>query len=138
MHANIALTRKCVAGGKVRCFNHTDRESIGICKACGKGICSECAVDLGYALSCHGDHEKRVASNEALVIRATRVQDTAGRIKYAAPVFFGFMGVFFAAWGFIQHGSDKYLAVMGFGFLGFALVLLFANQRIYRRQKSDA
>jgi hypothetical protein len=46
----------------MRCFNHVDREAIGFCKACCKGLCPECAVDLGFGLSCRGEHEKRVAS----------------------------------------------------------------------------
>lgn len=30
----------------MRCLNHRDREAVGTCKACSKGLCAECAVDL--------------------------------------------------------------------------------------------
>jgi len=36
----------------MRCFYHQDREAVGVYKACGKGICAECAVDLGEGLAC--------------------------------------------------------------------------------------
>lgn len=30
----------------MHCFNHDDRDAVDICKACGKGLCPECATDL--------------------------------------------------------------------------------------------
>ncbi|HCU25594.1 MAG TPA: hypothetical protein DF383_11315 [Deltaproteobacteria bacterium] len=36
----------------MHCFHHQDHEAIGICKACGKGLCQECTVDLGHGLAC--------------------------------------------------------------------------------------
>jgi hypothetical protein len=28
----------------MRCFYHHDKEAVGSCKSCGKGLCPECAV----------------------------------------------------------------------------------------------
>jgi len=44
----------------MRCFNHQDHEAVGCCKACGKGLCPDCAADLGHALACRGSHEAMV------------------------------------------------------------------------------
>ena len=38
----------------MRCFYHQDGEAVGTCKSCGKGVCVECAVDLGKGLACRG------------------------------------------------------------------------------------
>jgi len=43
----------------VRCYNHPERDAVGSCKSCCKGLCTECAVDLGHGLSCRGEHEQR-------------------------------------------------------------------------------
>ena len=28
----------------MRCFYHQDKEAVGTCKSCGKGVCAECAI----------------------------------------------------------------------------------------------
>jgi hypothetical protein len=122
----------------VRCYNHSDRDASGICRACGKGLCTECTVDLGYGLSCRGDHEKRVAANEALIARAAQVQDTAGRVRFGAPVFFGFMGLIFVGYALMQPAADTFLALLGSGFLIFAAFLFVVSRRAYQTKKADA
>ena len=46
----------------MRCFYHQDREAVGLCKSCAKGVCAECAVDLGNALACRNRCEERAQS----------------------------------------------------------------------------
>ncbi|MEI9865181.1 MAG: hypothetical protein WDN00_11660 [Limisphaerales bacterium] len=46
----------------MRCFYHQEKESVGICKSCGKGVCQECAVDLKRGLACRGHCEDNVQS----------------------------------------------------------------------------
>lgn len=36
----------------MKCFYHQDRDAVGVCKSCERGVCSECAVDLGKGLAC--------------------------------------------------------------------------------------
>jgi len=122
----------------MRCYNHSDREANGICRACGKGLCVDCSVDLGFGLSCRGEHEKRVAANEALLSKATRVQDAAIWARYAGPTFFGFCGIVMSAYGLTQRGTDKFLALLGFAFLAFGAFLFVANRKAYRSNTSGA
>jgi hypothetical protein len=112
----------------VRCFNHSTSEAVGICRACGKGLCADCAVDLGFGLSCRGEHEQRVAANDALLTKSAQLQDTAGRAKYAAPVFFGFMGAVMSVYGLMYSKADMFLVLLGGGFLAFG-GFLFVMQR---------
>lgn len=122
----------------MRCFNHSNSEAVGICRACGKGLCTACVVDLGFGLSCRGDHETRVAASDALVSRAAHVQDAAGRAKYAAPAFFGFSGIVFGCYGLMQNQIDMFLVLIGGGFLAFGVALLVINRRAYRTNKANA
>lgn len=46
----------------MRCFYHQDREAVGLCKSCAKGVCAECAVDLGNSLACRNRCEERARS----------------------------------------------------------------------------
>ena len=42
----------------MRCFTHQDREAVALCRGCGRGVCSECAVDVGRGLACRGRCEQ--------------------------------------------------------------------------------
>jgi D-arabinose 1-dehydrogenase-like Zn-dependent alcohol dehydrogenase len=117
----------------VRCYNHSDRDAIGICRACNKGLCTECAVDLGFALSCRGEHEQRVAATDAMVARAARVQDSAAWAKYAGPAFFGFCGIVMAYYGLTTSEMGGFLSLLGVAFLGLGAFLLVANRKAYRK-----
>jgi hypothetical protein len=39
----------------MRCFAHTDREAIAICRICSKGLCAECGESAGRGLVCRGE-----------------------------------------------------------------------------------
>jgi hypothetical protein len=44
----------------MRCYYHRDREAVGLCKSCGKGLCEDCQADLGRGLACKGRCEDDV------------------------------------------------------------------------------
>lgn len=46
----------------MKCFGHPEIDAIGICKACGKGLCSICFVDTGLGLACNGTCQKVVTT----------------------------------------------------------------------------
>jgi tetratricopeptide (TPR) repeat protein len=58
----------------MHCFVHTDRDPVGICKSCYKGLCAECAADLHHSLACKGTHEEAV---ERLVLASQAKCDAA-------------------------------------------------------------
>lgn len=55
----------------MKCFHHPSDDAVGLCKACGKGVCRACAVDLGEGLACANSCE--VAARELIMqIRVSR------------------------------------------------------------------
>ena len=36
----------------MKCFLHNQCDAVGICQNCGKGLCTECVIDLGSGLAC--------------------------------------------------------------------------------------
>ena len=40
------------------CYQHKESQSIGICKSCGKGVCSECVIGLSKGIACSEECEK--------------------------------------------------------------------------------
>ena len=42
------------------CYYHQFAQAVGICKNCHKGLCAECAVDVGNGLACKHQCESEV------------------------------------------------------------------------------
>lgn len=36
----------------MKCYNHHDRDAFAVCKACGKGLCLECAEEVNGEMVC--------------------------------------------------------------------------------------
>ncbi len=45
----------------MKCFNHSERDAVGTCKHCSKGLCMACLTDMGGGLACKGKCEDDVA-----------------------------------------------------------------------------
>lgn len=86
----------------VRCFRHQDREAVGICKHCQRGLCPACAALVEDVLACRDLHEDEVASLNRVaatdMIQAARVP--SGYLRNA--IFYAFVGAIFAALGVSQ------------------------------------
>jgi len=63
-----------VGGVFVKCYAHPEKEAVGVCRECGKGICEACAVEVSgrlYCRACIGKvkvEERRVAKPERATV----------------------------------------------------------------------
>jgi hypothetical protein len=118
------------------CFIHQDREAVGACKACAKGLCPECAIDLGHGLACKGVHEEAVNLQHSIFLVTARAVTAAPRNVYITPAFIGAMGVIFAWFGYSRLGGPENLPfLMGCAFLVYSLVVFIRNRAIYSRKR---
>lgn len=44
----------------MKCHSHPQADAVGICFACMRGVCADCAVDQGRGLACRGRCEAEV------------------------------------------------------------------------------
>ena len=108
----------------MNCFNHHAVVAVGTCKACGKGLCQDCAVDLGHGISCRGDHEATVHSYNDVLKRNERILAAAPRNIFLAPMFFSFMGIVFIFWALSNpKGDQSFLISLGVGFIVFGWLM---------------
>jgi len=115
----------------MHCFVHTDRDAVGICKSCYKGLCVECAADLHHSLACKGTHEEAVERLQAMVSRAQRVQSTARFGRYVAPVFTGILGLVFVVYGFMIDRMHGLLFPLGLAFLLYSVAIFVVGRRAW-------
>lgn len=117
----------------MHCFYHQSIPAIGICKHCSKGICSECAADLGHGLACKGKHEQEVENVQAMISRATQVQSTNTTYKYMSPIFFLVIGsIFFCSGLFLNNRSSTFTMILGAAFLIYSAYLFVVVRSAYK------
>jgi hypothetical protein len=128
----------------MRCYYHRDREAVGSCKSCGKGLCPECAVDLTKGLACRGRCEAAVEAVINLVERNIRVSPTTTRLvqasgsaRLAGSLFIVVCGVVFLAFGLLSERRLNFVAILGACFLGYGLFLYFWSRRIGTQARPD-
>lgn len=120
------------------CFNHPDRSAVGVCKACGRGLCPDCVTDLGHGLACRGVHEEAVnvlhrlvKGSELSLKRNERWFAAAPRARWIAA---GFLAAFGALlFGFGWHDGQVFGQAMGAGFMAFAVILFVHLKRTFGR-----
>jgi hypothetical protein len=112
----------------MRCFRHQEREAIGICKHCQRGLCPDCAALVDSVLACRDLHEAQVAAlNRATAIDA--IQSGRVRSGYVRnAIFYGLVGAIFAALGISQL---RFLGLQAAFFIVVGGLLLYAASANY-------
>lgn len=121
----------------MRCFYHQDKDAIGSCKSCGKGLCIECAADLAKGLACRGRCEDDVRAVIELVDRNIKLQPTATRLilaggsaRLAGSLFSLVTGAVFLIYGLASEREMQFVTVLGVCFLAYGLFQLLWSRKI--------
>src|SRR6266550_889584 len=101
----------------MKCFTHQDRDAVGICRACSKGLCPECATDLGLAIACRGKHEEQAK-------RLSIAQARATRLSSIFPIFALALGLLFVIWGILSQPISLFTSLLGAVFLVLGIAFL--------------
>ncbi len=105
------------------CYYHPDKPAVGLCKYCQRGLCSECAAHAGDSLACKGLHEEQVRAMEALMQKNILQSKRVGSDYLRNTIFYGVVGILFAAFGFSQL---RFLGLQALVYLMIGLALLWA------------
>jgi hypothetical protein len=127
----------------MNCFYHPGISAVGICKSCGKGLCPDCATDLGQGLACRHRCEADVTALLDLTARNIRNAPAYERIvrssrgaQYAGAVFLLLMGSVFAALPIDQYFTGQFQAfdlfplVLGMLFFAFGILNLLRVRKL--------
>ena len=122
----------------MKCFKHPEKDAIGMCKACNKGLCADCANDLGHGLACKGEHEEMVETYNMIIERNAKVYTSAPKNILIAPIFYAFMGAVFVWTGLTsRQGVTSFIFILGAGFIVFAIVMYLRNRKLFVSQVDD-
>ena len=118
------------------CAEHRGRAAIGICRACLRGVCPDCAVPQRLGLACRGRCEA-----DALALAATLEQSlkttalSANLLRHTPRLWVGLaivslaVGVFVLAFGATLPRFQS-IALLGLPFLAIGVLALLAARRI--------
>lgn len=132
----------------MKCFQHTERDAVGLCKNCSKALCPECAADLGRGLACKGRCEHDVAElNRMLDHNIQLVDDSSGLLEsqlkmqrrsagFAAWLLLVAGAVLFG-WGWMGEGGLNFVTAIGLAFLAFGGIGLFGVSKMPRTPAQD-
>ena len=68
----------------MNCFRHPEVIAVGNCKACSKGLCVACAIDIGTGLACRDTCETEVRELNEMTERSKKIYGI-GRYKSRIP-----------------------------------------------------
>lgn len=119
----------------MNCFRHPDHPAVGTCRHCNRGLCHECAVTVDDVLACRGAHEQEVADLNRLTVWNLLQARRASSGYVRNGVFYGLVGLAFAALGASQLRflgfQAVFLIVLG-AFLLYASLANFLEARRFR------
>lgn len=79
----------------MKCYYHNEVDAVGSCKACCKGLCSDCAVDMGGGLACINSCEDIVKEINVLIKANTKAMPVRMRGLFLWPIFYIILGMLF-------------------------------------------
>jgi hypothetical protein len=112
----------------MNCFYHDEIAAVGSCRACLRGLCRACAVELDSALACRDRCEENASAVVATVKQSVHFQSVSGGLLRSArglwlglTLVAGFVGLFVVLWAF-SLPSFRELSLLGVPFFALALI----------------
>ncbi len=95
----------------MHCFRHQDKEAIGTCKACGKGVCPECAIPMPLGLVCSKECETRIleiaATFKTSLAASAKTRDKIRSTRLGLVIIAIILGIGFLFFGFTSASSSS-------------------------------
>ena len=112
----------------VECFYHEGATAVGSCRACLKGLCRGCAVELEGGLACSGRCEPMVRAVVQSIQQSARYQSVStGLLRSARGLWVGLavvsllVGLFVVVWA-LSLPMFREVAFLGLPFLALAFL----------------
>ena len=113
----------------MKCYNHHDKEAMGICKSCQKGLCTECIILIDGSISCKGECQEDVATLNYMVKKGRKVYKDLSK-QWSPAIFIHILGgLTFIGFGLIEKGTKLSFLLISLGIIFLITGVLNINQR---------
>ena len=110
----------------MKCFYHPQTDAIGICKNCNKGLCQECAVDIGNGIACKARCEAEVRAINEIVSRNKTVYQKTSEAYARNATTYVLIGLAFLGFGIFTVIVTPRIAPLAFLIIPFGIICLIA------------
>ena len=117
------------------CYRHPTADAVGICKSCNKGLCTECAVDVGQGIACKNSCEQDVKDLNAIVSYSKKVCTKTTASCYKQAIFSGLLGLVFIIYGFAESDMQTFMFPVGIIFLLMMLFMIYTGLSYKSKEK---
>lgn len=122
----------------MQCFYHSSTPAIGICKACLRGVCKDCAAELDGGLACRGKCEQEATNLIKYVRESVRrgdlqiaMTDSYRKNAFYPPLLLLTVGAAYMYWSYTTEGLGS-AGLVGGLFLIFGVLSLLRAVRLKR------
>lgn len=111
----------------MKCYNHHESDAVGVCKNCNKGLCLNCAVDVGDGLACKNSCEQAVLDVNKIIQASKSVIKKSSGYYYKLAIIDALFALFFIGYPFMVDWSmAAYLIPCGVIFV-IAMIFMIHN-----------
>lgn len=120
----------------MQCYQHQEKISVGLCKACQKAVCPICAKDTGRGLACSDTCASEVGAINEMNDRAKQIYGIGSKSKLPATgiLFYFFFALVCLGVGLYPLAYGKsvewFLVLVGFGFLVFGTMAYVRTRKL--------
>ncbi|WP_068471048.1 hypothetical protein [Candidatus Protochlamydia phocaeensis] len=114
----------------MNCYYHRESAASGICKNCNKGVCTQCAIDVGNGIACRNSCEQAVKEINAIIQKNKKVYKITRSNYYRMAAIYGLLGSFFIIYPLIDSSPiSHFLFPVGACFLMGMLLVFYSGMK---------
>ena len=121
----------------MRCYNHPETDGVAVCRACGRVICSECAIEAeDNSIGCSPACVNTLADKSQLHSRQVAHLKNLQRMNVLGSLFSIGFGLLFIYFSNLGYGIVYTLILfLGIGFTVYGVVAQLANMFIFLKNR---
>jgi hypothetical protein len=120
----------------MKCYNHSERDGVAICQACGRSLCRECVRETEAGISCPGKCTDALLKNRELRSELASHLKNTRRSSLLGSFFSMGIGILFIVFSKLGFGLVyNLLFLLGLGFTIYGFVVLFVDMIIFLKQR---
>ena len=116
----------------MKCFYHHDQDAVGVCRNCLKGICPQCAVEIGEGIACRDTCEEKAKDIAKLLSTNVNAHKGLKTGRFIGPLFAMISGVIFIGWNWYCKDSLSFTGMLGITFFAIGVIQLIYNLKYIR------
>ena len=107
----------------MKCYNHSERDAVAVCKACGQAICHTCSIKTGNGFVCQQSCAESLAELNMLQTSQKAHLKNIKRLNLLGSLFSIGMGLLFIYFSFQGYGLVyDFVLLLGAGFTVYGVV----------------